>query len=80
MGRAVRPDIIGGGAMNVLVNGDHADLTEGATVRDVVAELAASPRGVAVAINGEVVPRSTWDERKLSEGDMVEVLTAVGGG
>ncbi|WP_026922435.1 sulfur carrier protein ThiS [Glycomyces arizonensis] len=36
-------------------------------------------RGTAVAVNGEVVPRSEWD-RPLAEGDAVEVLTATQGG
>ncbi|WP_157930625.1 sulfur carrier protein ThiS [Glycomyces xiaoerkulensis] len=36
-------------------------------------------RGTAVAVNGEVVPRSEWD-RTLADGDAVEVLTATQGG
>ncbi len=36
--------------------------------------------GIAVAVNGEVVPRSSWDRRFLSVGDAVEVVTAVAGG
>ncbi len=35
---------------------------------------------VAVAINGDVVPRSSFDERKIQTGDRVEVIHAVGGG
>lgn len=41
---------------------------------------AEAPRGVAVAINGEVVPRSAWAGRHLSPGDHVELLSAVQGG
>jgi len=40
----------------------------------------ASTRGVAVALNEEVVPRSAWAERRLSEGDRVEIVGAVQGG
>ncbi|WP_245889012.1 sulfur carrier protein ThiS [Glycomyces artemisiae] len=36
-------------------------------------------RGIAAAVNGEVVPRSEWD-RALADGDAVEVLTATQGG
>jgi sulfur carrier protein len=37
-------------------------------------------RGVAVALNGEVVPRGAWDERRVSDGDHIEALTAIQGG
>ncbi|HEU5129494.1 MAG TPA: sulfur carrier protein ThiS [Glycomyces sp.] len=56
-----------------------------ATVADAVrsalgaASAAASGRGIAVAVNGEVVPRSEW-HRPLRDGDAVEVLTATQGG
>jgi sulfur carrier protein len=46
------------------------DLPEGATAR----------RGIAVAVNGEVVPRSQHAEIELSEGAKVEIVTAVQGG
>lgn len=68
--------------MNVLVNGRSIDLDEGATVADLVERVAPhrAGRGLAVAINGEVVARTEWDEAPLSPDDQVEVLTAIGGG
>jgi sulfur carrier protein len=68
--------------MIVEVNGNPTELAEGATVQTVVEELGAdtSRRGVAVAVNAEVVPRSEWETRRLSEGVRVEVLTAIQGG
>ena len=68
--------------MNLLVNGSTVEMSERATVRDVVAELAPgrTARGTAVAVNGEVVPKSEWDAARLSPGDRVEVLHAIGGG
>lgn len=68
--------------MTVTVNGAAMDLGELATVVDAVTAAgkdADSARGVAVAVNGEVVPRGEWS-RKLADGDKVEVLTAVAGG
>ena len=49
---------------------------------DVVAASGAESegRGVAVAVDGEVVPRGEWDEFELREGQRVEVLQAVQGG
>ena len=68
--------------MNVLVNGENVALQAGATVADVVVRSGREPsgRGVAVALNGEVIPRDEWPTRALTERDSVEVLAAIGGG
>ncbi|HYH60749.1 MAG TPA: sulfur carrier protein ThiS [Solirubrobacterales bacterium] len=66
----------------MILNGESRELTDGATAEDAVAAAGASDaeRGVAVAVEGEVVPRSEWAERVLSEGESVEVVHAVQGG
>jgi sulfur carrier protein len=68
--------------IEITVNGSSRELDEGASVTDLVALLGgrADGRGVAVALEGEVVPRSVWESTRLSEGDRVEVLVAVQGG
>ena len=66
--------------MNVVVNGDERHLSTGTTVARLVDELGRSPKGMAVAVNEEVVPRSTWRDVELRPGDRVEVLTASQGG
>ena len=66
--------------MRLSVNGEAAEVDEGATVADVVAGRTAELRRVAVAVNGEVVPRSAWASVPLAAGDAVEVLTAAAGG
>ena len=51
--------------MTIELNGERVELTEAATVADAVARArrrAGERRGVAVAVDGEVVPRSAWDE------------------
>jgi sulfur carrier protein len=67
-------------SMRVDVNGVVRELAEAATVHGLVAELTPERRGVAVAVNGEVVPRSQWAAAILRAGDRVEVLTAAQGG
>lgn len=62
------------------VNGEHRDLPVGCTVEDVVESLSKGRAGIAVAVNGEVVPRSSWAKTELAEDDEVEVLTAAQGG
>ena len=68
--------------MRVLLNGSEAELTDGATVQAAIdtLDLPASGRGVAVAVDAEVVPRTEWDNHELTEGARVEVLRAIQGG
>ncbi len=68
--------------MTVTVNGATMDFSERATVVDAVTAAGKdeSARGVAVAVNGEVVPRGEWPRTTLADGDKIEVLTAVAGG
>ncbi|MGH8870062.1 MAG: sulfur carrier protein ThiS [Actinomycetes bacterium] len=67
--------------VTVTVNGRPRPLDMGATVADAVAEVAPGrERGVAVAVNGSVVPRADWAATVLVDHDRVEVLTAVAGG
>ena len=66
----------------VTVNGERRELPAGATVETAVREagLPGNGRGVAVAVDGEVVPRPEWTTTDLREGQQVEVLRAVQGG
>ncbi|MCO8275729.1 sulfur carrier protein ThiS [Actinoplanes sp. TRM 88003] len=67
--------------MRLTVNGQSSDgFVRDLSVRELVETLTEARRGVAVAVNGEVVPRSTWEDTALAEGDSVEVLTAAQGG
>ncbi len=68
--------------MNVWLNGEPVEMEAGSSVADAVTALDQSvgSSGVAVALGGEVVPRSEWSERRLADGDRVEVVHAVQGG
>jgi thiazole synthase len=68
--------------MNVELNGKVVALSDGAAVSEAVeaSGAAGDRRGVAVAIDGEVVPRSEWSRTSLREGQKVEVLAAIQGG
>ncbi|UQX03461.1 sulfur carrier protein ThiS [Streptomyces sp. RerS4] len=65
--------------MNVIVNGERQTVAEGCTAADVVAKLEVPERGVAVAVDGEVLPRGRWNVA-LAENTTIEILTAVQGG
>jgi sulfur carrier protein len=65
------------------VNGEErADLPEGMSVRALLdaLDLPGAGRGVAVAVDAEVVPRAEWDVFAIADGAQVEVLNAVQGG
>jgi sulfur carrier protein len=66
----------------IKLNGQDCELQAGATVASVLARLELSPeaRGVAVAVDGEVVPRAQWSSFALGDHARVEVLTAMQGG
>ena len=62
------------------VNGAPWQGPHGATVAQVVDSWCPSPKGVAVAINGEVIPASRWSATTVTDGDRVEIVTAAAGG
>lgn len=68
--------------MIVALNGHPAELPDGASVADAVEAtgVEGSARGVAVAVDGEVVRRVEWETTKLQSDQVVEVLSAVQGG
>ena len=66
--------------MNVIVNGEPVELTDGATTAAAVRMLTSAVTGIAVAVNGAVLRRGEWESTLLADGDQVEVLTAVQGG
>lgn len=68
--------------MIVALNGRRAELPDGATVADAVKEAGVDGdgRGVAVAVNGEVVRKVEWAGTRLEGDQKVEVVRAVQGG
>jgi sulfur carrier protein len=66
----------------IVLNGKPREQGAGEVVAALVRGLGLpeQARGVAVAIDGEVVPRAAWETRAIPEGARVEVLTAMQGG
>jgi len=64
----------------IRINGKEEQL-EAATVAELLsARGILRAKGVAVAVNGAVVPASAWDRAKLASGDLVEIVKPFGGG
>jgi sulfur carrier protein len=66
--------------MTVTVNGQGWELPDGATLADALQRLGAPASGVAVALDGAVVPRAAWPCATLRDGAQIDVVTAVQGG
>lgn len=66
--------------INLTINGQDRRFEAAPTVAQVIAELGLAQRRIAVERNGEIVPRSCFDATRLSAGDHVEIVVAVGGG
>ena len=68
--------------MQITLNGENRDVSEAASLVDVLEslKLPADARGVAIALEGAVVPRGAWPDVRLQAGQRVEVLTAAQGG
>lgn len=65
--------------MTITINGEATDLPDGSTLRHLVGTLGLPETGIAVAVDGTVVPRVHWNDA-LAAGVSVEVVTAVQGG
>lgn len=66
--------------MRIEVNGEPCELGDATTVGSLVDARVPDRRGVAVAVDGEVVPRGMWDTVDLTDGARVEIVGAVQGG
>ena len=66
--------------MQIKLNGEPKEVTDGATLEALIRELSLAPERLAVELNREVVRRAEWPRVTLSEGDRVEIVHFVGGG
>jgi sulfur carrier protein len=66
--------------IRLTVNGAEKRLAPPVTVRALVGEMGMEGKRVAIERNGEIVPRSRYEETTLADGDRLEVVVAVGGG
>ena len=67
-------------AVEIELNGATREVEGGASLADLVLLLELPAKGVAVAVNREVVPKRQWATRRLQRHDRVEVVRAIGGG
>lgn len=66
--------------MRITVNGETRQLDPIITLADLVENLDLGGQRIAVEVNEELVPRSTFAEHRLKDGDRIEIVHAIGGG
>lgn len=66
--------------MEIILNGQTKHIVASYTVGQLVSELFPSGKGIAVAVNQSVVPKSDWPKRRLSPNDQITLITATQGG
>ena len=66
--------------MQITVNGASFDAPEACSVADLLRAMALEGQRCAVELNGDIVSRSDWPDRRVVAGDRVEVVRAIGGG
>ena len=66
--------------INVKVNGEERQLEDGTTVEDLLTLLEVKRSFLAVEKNETIVPRTSYEETRLVDGDKIEVVSLVGGG
>lgn len=66
--------------MNVLLNGDNRELPEQVTLQWLIDDLGLTGKRLAIEVNEDIVPRSQHADFRLSNGDRIEVVHAIGGG
>jgi sulfur carrier protein len=66
--------------MEIVLNGQAKTLAGPLSVAALVAELGFTGKRIAVERNGEIVPKSTYNQVTIAAGDRLEIVVAVGGG
>ncbi len=69
--------------MKIKVNGDLISVevgTEAATLQKIIEELGHSPELIVVEFNGKILTSNFWGEQIVTDGDILEIVTIVGGG
>ncbi|EKP0261093.1 sulfur carrier protein ThiS [Aeromonas sobria] len=67
-------------SLTIRLNDKTQPLAVGLSVADLLTSQGVNPQGVAVALNGAVLPRGRWAETRLNDGDELHLFTAIAGG
>ncbi|HHJ13062.1 MAG TPA: sulfur carrier protein ThiS [Gammaproteobacteria bacterium] len=66
--------------MELVINGEPREVADGLTAAALLRELGLSNERLAMEVNREILPRSQFEDHRLSAGDRIEIVRAIGGG
>ena len=66
--------------MELIINGDQRLIDSSYSLMDLLVSLEMTQGHIAVELNGEINPKSTFQQQQLSDGDKIEIVQAIGGG
>lgn len=66
--------------MKIQLNGESRDIPASSTALDLINLLELGDKRLAMEVNLEIVPRTSYAQHRLNEGDQVEIVQAIGGG
>jgi len=66
--------------MELVINGEKQQLPDGMNAAQLIEHLGLANERLAMEVNREIVPRSTFDTHMLKPGDQIEIVRAIGGG
>ena len=66
--------------MNIQLNGESHQLATALSLQQLIAEMDLADKRLAIELNREIVPRSRFSDTVLKEGDIIEIVHAIGGG
>lgn len=66
--------------MQIVINGEPREVSDGLTADQLIEQLALGGRRLAMEVNREILPRSQYGEHRFQAGDKVEIVQAIGGG
>lgn len=66
--------------MNIILNGNAREYPDKLSASELLRSLGLADKRLALEVNQEIVPRSTFDNHKINPGDRIEIVHAIGGG
>ena len=66
--------------MNIILNNELDEVHDGITIKELLDDKKIRTKYIAIEINKKIIPKSSYYKHELKEGDIIEIITAIGGG
>ena len=66
--------------MNIILNNESDEVHEGITIKEFLDDKKINTKYIAIEINKKIIPKSSYINHELKDGEKIEIITAIGGG